>query len=349
MKSLLYLLTFSLISTICHAQTSNSQSTNLGSVRHLLYVAVPGIRDYPQYGGHGILVFDIDAGHRFVRRIAVPAMGDAAHPQAAKGICASSATGRLYVSNTKSLTCINLKTDEVIWEKTYESGCDRMSISPDGGTIYEPTLEGKYWHVIDGKTGDEITRIPTGAGAHNTIFSLDGKHVYLAALHSPVLTIADAKARTSAGTVGPFAAPIRPFTVNGAGTICYVNINELLGFEIGDLVSGKKLFRVEVQGFPVGETKRHGCPSHGIGLTPDEKELWVTDAHNSRLHIFDNTVMPPKQIESIELGDQPGWITFSIDGRFAYPSSGEVIDVKTRQLIASLRDEHIHVVNREKL
>ena len=23
--------------------------------------------------------------------------------------------------------------------------------------------------------------------------------------------------------------------------------------------------------------KRHGCPSHGIGLTPDEKELWLAD------------------------------------------------------------------------
>ena len=50
-----------------------------------------------------------------------------------------------------------------------------------------------------------------------------------------------------------------------------MNVNELLGFEIGDLVSGKKLHRVEVKGFKKGPTKRHGCPSHGIGLTPDEK------------------------------------------------------------------------------
>ena len=36
---------------------------------HLLYVASPGIRNYTQYGGVGILVFDIDQGFRFVRRI----------------------------------------------------------------------------------------------------------------------------------------------------------------------------------------------------------------------------------------------------------------------------------------
>src|SRR5215216_309188 len=38
--------------------------------RRLLYVATPGIRDYLEYGGHGVLVFDIDAGYQFVKRIA---------------------------------------------------------------------------------------------------------------------------------------------------------------------------------------------------------------------------------------------------------------------------------------
>src|SRR5581483_7570545 len=34
-----------------------------------LYVAAPGIRDYLEYGGHGVLVFDIDHRHKFVKRI----------------------------------------------------------------------------------------------------------------------------------------------------------------------------------------------------------------------------------------------------------------------------------------
>ena len=224
-----------------------------------------------------------------------------------------------------------------------------MSITPDGSTIYEPTLEGKYWHVINAATGEEIAKIPTANGAHNTIVGLDGKYAYLAALHSPMLVVVDAQTHKPLREVGPFAQPIRPFTVNHSNTLCYVNINELLGFEIGDIATGKKLYRVEVPGFEVGPTKRHGCPSHGIALTPDEKEIWVTDAHNSRLHIFDNTVMPPKLKESIVLGDQPGWITFSIDGRYAYPSSGEVIDPKTRKILTTLKEEHGKPVQSEKL
>jgi hypothetical protein len=39
-------------------------------VSRLLYVVCPGIRDYQEFGGAGILVFDIDNGHKFVKRIA---------------------------------------------------------------------------------------------------------------------------------------------------------------------------------------------------------------------------------------------------------------------------------------
>jgi hypothetical protein len=320
-----------------------------GQTRHLLYVAVPGIRNYPQYGGNGILVFDIDHDHQFVRRIAVPALGTADEALAAKGICANARTGKLYVSTTEGVTCLNLDNDAILWDQKYPNGCDRMSITPDGSTIYEPTLEGKYWHVINAATGEEMTKIPAGNGAHNTIVSLDGKHAYLAALHSPTLTVIDTQTQKAERVVGPFTQPIRPFTVNGAGTICYVNINELLGFEIGDLTTGKKLARVEVQGFQPGPTPRHGCPSHGIALTPDEKEIWLTDGHNNRLHIFDNTVMPPKQVMSIPLGDFPGWITFTIDGRYAYPSTGEVIDPKSHKILMTLKDEHGQAVQSEKL
>jgi 6-phosphogluconolactonase (cycloisomerase 2 family) len=126
-------------------------------------------------------------------------------------------------------------------------------------------------------------------------------------------------------------------------------VNELLGFEVGDLKTGRKLHRVEVEGFKQGPVKRHGCPSHGIGLTPDGSELWLADAANERIHVFDNTVMPPKQVVSIRLRDQPGWITFSIDGRYAYPSTGDVIEVKSRKIVTGLKDEAGREVQSEKL
>lgn len=317
--------------------------------RHFLYVAVPGIRNYVEYGGVGILVYDIDKSYELVKRIPTWDVLQGAMPENVKGIAASVKTGKLYVSTTKRLACFDLITERKVWEKTYDGGCDRMAISPDGSLLYVPSLEGPHWHVVDGLTGEVIAKVEPGSGAHNTIYGLDGSRVYLAGLNSPLLSMADTKTHTEVNKVGAFSHSIRPFTVNGSQTLCFVNVNELLGFEVGNLKTGKMLHRVEVAGFQKGPTKRHGCPSHGIGLTPDEKELWLTDAANSSIHIFDATKMPPKQVMSIKLRDQPGWVAFSIDGRHAYPSTGDVVDTRTKRIVATLEDETGRHVQSEKL
>ena len=333
------------------AGLGTSLAADLGTAtdRKLLYVAEPGIRNYLEHGGHGLLVFDIDHGHRFVKRIPTAGLGADKKPLNVKGVCANAATQRIYISTLEFLTCLDLVTEKILWGKAYEGGCDRMALSPDGKVIYLPSLEKEHWHVVDALTGDVIKKIVTKSGAHNTIYSLDGKHAYLAGLKSPILRVTETKTHTVLREVGPFGDVIRPFTVNGRSTLCYVNVNDLLGFEIGDLASGKMLHRIEVQGFIKGPTKRHGCPSHGIGLTPDEKEIWLTDAHNSRIHIFDNTVTPPKQVASLEMRDQPGWVTFSLDGRYAYPSTGDVVEVATRKIVAGLKDEEGRDVQSEKI
>jgi DNA-binding beta-propeller fold protein YncE len=316
--------------------------------RHLLYVAAPGIRNYLQFGGAGILVFDMDQGHRFVRRIATPA-SRASKPENIKGICASAATQRLYFTTLTRLYCLDLRTDQTLWEKALPGGCDRLAITPDGKLLYVPSLEGDHWNVVDAAGGEVVKQIVTKSGAHNTICGLDGSRVYLAGLRSRLLTVVDTRTQEVGQPVGPFNGPIRPFTVNAAQTLCVVNVNDCLGFEIGDLKTGRLLHRVEVKDFKKGVPKRHGCPSHGVGFTPDEKEIWVVDGPNSHVHVFDATVMPPRQTVSIPLREQPGWVTFSLDGRYAYPSTGEVIDAGTKKILVGLQDEEGRQVHSEKM
>jgi hypothetical protein len=317
--------------------------------RHFLYVASPGVRNYVEYGGVGVLVFDRDAGYKFVRRIPTFAVPPGLAAENVKGIAASAATGLLYVTTPKRLAAIDLGTEKMRWNREYDFGCDRMAISPDGRLLYVPSFEGPHWRVVDGATGDSLATVVTNSGAHNTIFSLDGRRVYLAGLRSPVLRVADPARHVVVAEVGPFGNSIRPFTIDGDQRRVFVNVNELLGFEVGDLRTGQVLQRVEVAGFQKGPVKRHGCPSHGIALTPDGKEVWLADGANRRLHVFDVTSMPPRQVASIPVRDQPGWITFSLDGRQAYPSTGEVVDTATRRVVATLTDEAGRAVQSEKL
>ena len=343
-RSLFVLVLVSLTTVACAADAVKEAGE-----RRQLYVAVPGLRNYLEYGGHGILVFDIDDGHKFVKRIPTAGVDESGKPINVKGICANAQTKRLYVSTIKTLQSLDLTTGKLLWEKAFDGGCDRMAIAPDGKVLYVPSFEKDHWNVVDGQSGTVITRIEPKSGAHNTVYGLDGKHVYMAGLRSPLLTVAETTTHTASKTVGPFSASIRPFTVNGKQTLCFVCLNELLGFEVGNITTGEKLHRVEVAGFQKGPVKRHGCPSHGIGLTPDEKEIWVCDAFNQQMHVFDATVMPPKQIASLKVRDEPGWITFSLDGKFAYPSTGEVFDVATRKVIATLTDENGTAVQSEKM
>jgi hypothetical protein len=317
--------------------------------RRFLYIAQPGIRNYVRYGGVGVLVYDIDAGYKFVRRIPTWSVTPSAEPENVKGIAASAKTGRLYVTTLRHIGCIDLTNDTMVWDKTPEGGCDRPSISPAGRVLYVPSFEGPHWNVIDAGTGDTIKQIVLSNRAHNTVWGPGGRHVYLEGLASNNLHVADAKTHEVVKQVGPFADHIRPFTVNGAETRCYVNCDNLLGFEIGDITTGQRLHHIEVAGYEKGPVDRHGCPSHGIGLTPDETEIWVSDGHNKAMHVFDNTSMPPKQIATLKVRDQPGWITFSIDGKHAWPSTGEVFDVKSKKLIASLTDEDGREIGSEKL
>ena len=342
MKVTLRLLAF------CQLILMLSASDTATAQQRYLYVATPGIRDYLGYGGHGLLVFDINDNHRFVRRIALRGFHPNGKPSNVKGIAVSLPLNSVYISTLEGLQRIDLRTDSIVWERSFEGGCDRMAISPDGLTMYLPSLESTFWNVVDCKTGNVIKKIPVNKRAHNTIYSRTGDWVYLDDIASPWLYIADAHKHELARKVGPFANFIRPFTVNGKEDRVYVTLDSLLGFEVGDLKSGTKLDHVEVEGWEPGPVRRHGDPSHGIALTPDEKELWLCDGHNMRLHIF-NAQTPYQQLSTIPLQDMPGWILFSIDGKYAYPSSGEVIDVKTRKILLTLKDEFNNSVGSEKM
>ena len=315
---------------------------------HYLYVATPGIRDYLGYGGHGLLVFDIDNHHQFVKRIPTRGFHQDGRPSNVKGIDVSLPLNSVFITTLQSMQRIDLGIEKIVWERPYPGGCDRMSIAPDGMTMYLPSLEKDFWNVVDCTTGDVITQIKVHSRAHNTIYGPSGKQVYLADIGSPLLHVADTATHKIARTVGPFSAGIRPFTVNSDESLAFVNVNELLGFEVGDLKTGKTVASIQVLGWEKGPVRRHGNPSHGIALTPDESELWVSDGHNMRMHVF-SAKAPYQQLTTIPLGDMPGWVTFSVDGQYAYPSSGEVIHAKTRKVLYLLQDENQNYVSSEKM
>ena len=139
------------------------------------------------------------------------------------------------------MIAIDAVSGKRIWDKTYEGGCDRMAISPDGKMLYVPQLEGPSWHVVNAANGDVIATIETKSGSHNTIYSAGRRARVPGRAEIAAAFGRGHQARTrSSSTVGPFGNVIRPFTVNGSETLVFVNVNGLLGFEVGDLRTGQE-------------------------------------------------------------------------------------------------------------
>ena len=111
----------SLLSTVMIVCVSANPKPSATTKRYL-YVAVPGIRDYLGYGGHGIVVFDIDNNHRFVKRIPTKGLHPDSTPSNVKGVAVSVPLNSIYVSTIESLQRIDLTTDKLIWEKKFEGG-----------------------------------------------------------------------------------------------------------------------------------------------------------------------------------------------------------------------------------
>jgi DNA-binding beta-propeller fold protein YncE len=306
-----------------------------------------------------IRVYDIDRGHALVKKIALPDRFDAV---GIRGVGADAAAHRLYVSYTGTRTrfgsllgepvgnllAYDLHSDRVLWRRKYKPSIDSFALTPDGRKVYMPCGEERtdcdYWRVLDARTGDEIGRIAMHHGAHNTIVSLDGTRAYLASLAHNRLAEVDTRSDRIVRWIGPFGDSIRPFTINRAKTLAFATVDNLSGFEVGDLRAGKQLYRVEVTGFPLRPEDHPKLPatqSHGIALTPDETEIWVVDAFYKHLHVFDVTTLPdsaPRQIADIALAGLPKWINFTRDGRYAHVSSGEIVDARTRRVTALVEE-----------
>jgi DNA-binding beta-propeller fold protein YncE len=323
------------------------------------HTAVSSITKHYEYvfPDSGMYVYDMDNGHKLIENIGLPTSAGV------RGVVASPATHMLYVSyggdgggnGNGSLLKFDLVADQLIWTKSYSHGIDSMAISPDGKTIYMPDGElapDGTWYVIDAGSGNEIGTIDGGKDPHNTIVSLNGAHVYLGGRNHNYLEVADTATNQVIRKIGPLMNGVRPFTINGKETIAYIGVTGFLGFQVGDITTGRVLYTMPIRGFSSNDSVA-SAPSHGISLSPDEKELYVMDSPNSYIHVFDVSGVPafaPVQVADIKVtsmtGDEAncaydclrdGWLQHSRDGRFVYVGdSGDVIDTATRQKVINL-------------
>ena len=127
-----------------------------------------------------------------------------------------------------------------------------------------------------------------------------------------------------------------PFCVDRKNRWAFVCLGKHVGVDVVDLEAGEISSRLFATDPKSGEKIKHR--THGVGMTPDETELWVSDQDGKKLFIFDITMRPPEAKGYVDLSmGGHGWVTFSLDGKYAYSHTPDVFDVKTKKKVASLK------------
>jgi YVTN family beta-propeller protein len=258
------------------------------------------------------------------------------------GIAVPAAQDVIYVtiegSKPGQLLAIDPFTEKIVKRIPVGPAPNQLAVTPDGKYAYVPCSDG-YWDVVDLPNQHVAKRLFTGGRPHNTLCSPDGKRMYLAPMGSPKrVTIIDVATQEKIGEI-PFSNVVRPIALTRDEKYFFAEVDGLVGIEMADIAARKMIHRVAAQ-LP-DDQKRRASRSHGIGIRPDQKELWECDVEHHDVHIYDLTGDVPRQIATIPIGSQIYWLTFSPDGKTCYVSARgasavAVVDTATKKIVARI-------------
>jgi YVTN family beta-propeller protein len=241
-------------------------------------------------------------------------------------------------SKPGQLVWIDPRTDKVARRVSVGPAPNQLALTPDGKTAYVPCSDG-YYEVVDVDKGKVVERIFTGGRPHNTLCSPDGRHMYLAPMGIPKkVTIVDTATHKPVGTI-PFSSVVRPIALSKDESRLYAEVDGLVGIEVADVQARRMIHRVPAE--LADELKKKDSRSHGIGIRPDQKEVWECDVEHHEVHVYDITGETPKQIATIPIGSQVYWLTFTPDGKTCYVAARganavAVVDTATKKVTANI-------------
>jgi YVTN family beta-propeller protein len=255
---------------------------------------------------------------------------------------------RLFITNEAEhrLDVVDTKTLKVTGHVALSDRPNNLSISKDGKRVYVAIVaQPGAVDVIDTTTLQKIKTIPTKGGIHNTFVTPDGKFVVAGSIVGRQITVIDASTNEPVWTM-PFDNGVRPiaFETNPDGSTkrMFVQISDFHGFYVVDFAAHKEISRVTLPELPKDQQNwdmLQGSPSHGIGVAPDGKTLWVCSKVNHAIYAYS---MPDLTLlGGVPVGHHPDWLTFSPDSKRVYvanagSNSVSVVDIASRKELSKV-------------
>lgn len=282
-------------------------------------------------GGGTISIIDLDTRRKY-RDIWV---GSAPH-----GLGISPDHQRLYVTVESShlLREIETRSDEITRSVRLTGRPHQLAVTSDGRWIYVSLVDAGRVDIVEQKSFRVVDTLRVGRLAHNTFVPPgQNRSVYATSIRDQLVRRIDPARKAVTQTIY-LNGKVRPIVVDSGEDRLFAALQGLHGFALVDIRTGREIGRFS-HPLPPEQEQWKGAylPTHGLALSPDEHELWVTSFSGRRLLVF-SLADEPTLVDTVEVGWGPSWLAFHPDGSYLYASNAgsntiSIVDVQQRKEI----------------
>ena len=271
-------------------------------------------------------------------------IGDIKLGERIHGVCVQADGKRLFVTveSDHTLRIIDTANQTSIATVKVSGRPNQCAVTPDGKYVVVPIRDGDKVDIVDVSKREVVKSLPLKE-PHNALNTGSNRYMFVSAMSGNEVDIIDLKKMDYATHI-PVGGRPRPYVVSPDGNTMYVAEANLHGFVIVDIPSRKVIDRVEM---PAEHSTPHALQyetadtrTHGLALTPDGNELWVTSLLDDCVYIYD--VRSKKIVGKVATGGGPNWTVFTPDGKYISVTNTDsddvsIIDVKERREVTRVK------------
>jgi YVTN family beta-propeller protein len=276
--------------------------------------------------------------------------------EGAHGIAFSPDGSRVYVSDEvdSTLDVFDRKSGKQVKKVMLSAHPNNIAVARDGRIVVGIARDPGALDIIDPTTLTRTKSVPVNGRLHNVYVTPDSKYVVTGSIRTGIITVIDLATEQPVWEL-KLDKGIRPMTIelgpDGSAKRIFVQLSDFNGFAVVDFAARKEVARIKLPETKTEfetDAERATAPSHGIGVAPDGRTLWVTSIPNNAVYVYsleDLKLVGEVALPSLKLpGHGPisavaNWVTFTPDSKTIYVANAglrsiSAIDTKSMKLIA---------------
>jgi YVTN family beta-propeller protein len=208
----------------------------------------------------------------------------------------------------RGLAVVDVATNSLLTTLPLASDGFNLIVAPNGARVYATTADGTLY-VVNTASNTIVTTLSVGAAANGLAFNSDGSVLYVSSRDAGTVVAINPATNTILRTYIVPGMPQR-LAVSADGNELYV-ANEVTGLDVVDLNSGAI------------SSINFGSPGYGLGLTPDDRQLYVLLPETGEVRVLDRSTRAP--LKTLFVGGIPRNVVFTKDGRTGLITTEEAV------------------------